>query len=162
MKKLLIIRSVSFQQLDLNLPEIKKRFPDYEISLLTHAHGVALAEKYQDIAKVYVYDYTGGFSVKNKVLDLEGKSFDALLVPVTNLTGCGFLNVLAFGTKIKSREYYMCNVVSEITKTGRAKVFWKRCLEGIQKVLAFLLAIPCAVIGIGGLLINLKGMKKSS
>lgn len=162
MKKMLIIRSVSFQQLDLNLPEIKKRFPDYEISLLTHAHGVALAEKYQDIAQVYVYPYTEGFSAKKKVPDLEGKTFDVLVVPVTNLTGCGFLNVLAFGTKIKSREYYMCNVVSDITKTGRGKIFGKRCLEGIQKVLAFLLSIPCAVIGIGGLLINLKGMKKSS
>ncbi len=46
MKNILIIRSVSFQQLDLNLPAIKEKYSPCSISLLTHEHGVKLAEQF--------------------------------------------------------------------------------------------------------------------
>lgn len=122
MKELLIIRSVSFQQLDMNLPAIRKAYPNCQISLLTHEHGVKLAKKYKDIAQIYVYPYKGGFKKSNKVPDFADKEFEAVVVPVTNLSGVGFDNVLAYATTIKSREFVLCTVTSELKQITRHKV----------------------------------------
>lgn len=155
MKELLIIRSVSFQQLDLNLPEIMKRFPGYRISILTHEHGVELAKKYKEISHIYVYPYTESFHKKHKVPALKNKVFDAVIIPVTNITGVGFLNVLAYGLNIRSREYYMCNVVSDISQVSIGMIHSKRAhgalYQGISWAVTLLLSvvmIPVVCIGL--------------
>lgn len=146
-KNLLIIRSVSFQQLDLNLPEIQKAFPNYNISILTHAHGEKLAKKYSFIKKVYIYEYEGAFNKKNKVKSLSDTEWDAVLVPVTNISGESFLNVLAFGTSIKAKKYFMCNVVSEITELSSKKIFLKKARGLLCKTAACILTVPAALLG---------------
>ncbi len=147
MKQLLIVRSVSFQQLDLSLPEILKAFPDTELSILTHEHGVLLAEKYSSIKNVYVYPHKGGFSFFKKAASLSGKSFDYLLLPVTNITGAGFVNVLAFGLSVQAREKYIVNVVSDIKKISHAEIILKIISTWLFKGLAALFAfLTCAVL----------------
>lgn len=136
MKELLIIRSASFQQLDLNLPEIKKKFPNYKISILTHEHGVKLAEKYEDIKQIYVYPYKDGFSIKRKVKKFNNKIFDALIVPVTNVSGAGFSNVLLFSLSIKAKKKYQCNVISEIKEYTDATIMLGELIRLIYKVIA--------------------------
>ncbi|KGR90096.1 hypothetical protein CD30_13620 [Ureibacillus massiliensis 4400831 = CIP 108448 = CCUG 49529] len=110
-KRLLIIRSASMQQLDKNLPEIVKTFPEYQIDMLTHEHSVKLVEKYDVIKNVIVYPYNGSFDVNRKV-DVD--TYDAVLVPVTNLSGSSFYNVLNFSLTIKAEKRFICNLVSEI------------------------------------------------
>lgn len=146
MKSLLIIRSVSFQQLDLNLPEIKKKFPDHKVCLLTHPHGLELAKKYKDIDEVYSYDYTGAFQSKNKVPQIQGTSFDAVIIPVTNLSGSSFENVLQYGVSIRAKEYYMCNLISEITRITKGGVWTKKVLCNVYRLIAVILAIPCTLM----------------
>lgn len=160
MKELLVIRSVSFQQLDLNLLEIQKKFPGSRISLLTHEHGVKLAEKYNDIDQIYVYPYEGSFNKKYKVLELEGKSFDAIIIPVTNITGCSFLNVLAFGLGIKSKKYYMCNVISEIQEITRMKITMEKIRGNVYKILAAILTIPIVLASLVYLPFKLKSLER--
>ncbi|HOJ78739.1 MAG TPA: hypothetical protein PLZ08_11310 [Bacillota bacterium] len=113
MKELLIIRSVSFQQLDRNLVAILERYPEHRISILTHEHGVLLAQKYKGIGHVYVYPYKEGFKFKNKVPAFQDKNFDVVIVPVTNITGAGFFNVLLFSLSLKAAQRVLCNVRSE-------------------------------------------------
>lgn len=122
MKDLLIIRSVSFQQLDKNLVSILDRFTDHEISLLTHEHGLLLAQKYKAINRVYVYPYKGSFNRKHKVKDFKGKVFDLVIIPVTNRTGAGFFNVLMFSLSIKAKKRIICNVVSDLREISKIDI----------------------------------------
>lgn len=155
MKELLIIRSVSFQQLDMNLPAIRKAYPDCQVSLLTHEHGVKLAKKYKDIAQIYVYPYKGGFKKSNKVPDFADKEFEAVVVPVTNLSGVGFDNVLAYATTIKSREFVLCTVTSELKPITRSKIRTVRMrnflFKGVAALLSVILAVPVVIVLLGGM-----------
>lgn len=153
MKELLIIRSASFQQLDLNLPEIKKKFTNYKISILTHEHGVKLAEKYEDIEQIYIYDYKDGFSIKRKVKKFQNKVFDALIVPVTNVSGAGFSNVFLFSLSIKAKKKYQCNVISEIKEYTNKNIIIGECRRFIYKIIAGVCTVGF-VIGIIILLIG--------
>lgn len=146
MKRLLIVRSVSFQQLDLNLPEIKKKFPEHEICLLTHPHGVELAKKYNDIDRVFTYDYKGPFQSRNKVADINGMDFDVVIVPVTNMSGSSFENVLQYGVSVKAQNYYMCNMLSEFTKLTKYGILFKRIKHTIFRGMAAVLTVPCLII----------------
>lgn len=146
MKELLIIRSVSFQQLDLNLTEIKKKFPNYRISILTHEHGVRLAKKYKDISNIYVYPYFGAFNKSNRVYALDGKKFDAIIIPVTNITGVGFNNVIKYGMTIKADERYICNVISKISKIGVASLLSKYIRFAICNILSIIISLPVIVV----------------
>lgn len=140
MKEILIIRSVSFQQLDLNLPAIKKAYPDCQISLLTHEHGVKLAKKYKDIANIYVYPYKSGFKKGNKVPDLADKKFEAVIVPATNLSGAGFDNVLAYAATISSQEIVLCSVTSKLQPITRQKIKALRIRNSLFQCFAVLLS----------------------
>ena len=136
MKELLIIRSVSFQQLDLNLEKIMEQFPGYRISLLTHEHGVKLAEKYDKIEEIHVYDYKAGFGWSRKAGSLKGKRFAAVVIPVTNISGAGFSNVLLFSLTVKTERRYLCNVVSEIRELSVPGILAGLLLRGIYRGLA--------------------------
>lgn len=149
MKNILIIRSVSFQQLDLNLPAIKEKYSPCSISLLTHEHGVKLAEKYSDIDKIYTYPYKEGFNIRNTVSELENTEFDVVIVPVTNITGSGFFNVLKFSKSIKCKERVICNVVSEIKSFTMSNIYWmqiKNNLMSIVSVFATVLLLPIIIL----------------
>lgn len=160
MKELLIIRSVSFQQIDLNLPEIKKKFPEYKISILTHEHGVELAKKYKDIYHIYVYEYLGAFSKKNKVKELADKKFDAVIIPVTNITGVGFLNVLKYGFTINSKEYFVCNVISDIKIITRNKIVGEYIKGVANGIISSVMTIPFLVFGLPYLIFWMRKIEK--
>lgn len=159
MKELLIIRSASFQQLDLNLPEIRKRFPNYTISILTHEHGVKLAEKYEDIKKIYVYPYKDGFSIKRKMKKFFNKTFDAIIVPVTNISGTGFSNVFLFTLSIKAKRKYQCNVISEIKEYTNIEIIYKELIRLVYKIIAGICTIVFGIGIIGVLISQILGRK---
>ncbi|MED0670811.1 hypothetical protein P4S95_11435 [Aneurinibacillus aneurinilyticus] len=149
MKTLLIIRSASMQQLDKNLVEIEKRFSDYEIHMLTHEHSIKLVEKYKSIKQIYVYPYKSGFSAGNKVDELRGKEFDAVLIPVTNITGAGFFNVLRFSFMLRAKQRFICNLISDIWEVTSGEIRWM----GIKNVL---MSIASAILaGIAGIFVLL-------
>lgn len=120
MKSLLLIRSVSFQQLDNNLAHIRAAFPDHSIHLLTHEHGRRLAEKYTAIANIVIYPHCGAFTAGIEIPDLG--PYDAVLVPVTNLSGAGFINVFQFAASLPAERLYCCNLVGKIAAHSRAEI----------------------------------------
>ncbi|HOP74684.1 MAG TPA: hypothetical protein PLC07_06465 [Bacillota bacterium] len=145
MKELLIIRSVSFQQLDKNLAAIAKAYPDHRISILTHEHGVMLAQKYRQVNDIYVYPYKEGFKLKNKVPVLKDKTFDVVIVPVTNITGAGFFNVLLFSLGLKASKRVLCNVRSEFKEVRRFSVL---CLGLKNLAISVLSSVSTAVLAV--------------
>lgn len=160
MKNILIIRSVSFQQLDLNLPAIKEKYFPCSISLLTHEHGVKLAEKYSDIDKIYTYPYKEGFNIRNTVSELKNIEFDVVIVPVTNITGSGFFNVLKFSKSIKCKERVMCNVVSEIKSFTMSNIYWMQIKNNFMSVVSLFATALLSPIMILLLLFRLSKIKK--
>ncbi len=161
MKNILIIRSVSFQQLDLNLSSIKEKYSPCSISILTHEHGVKLAEKYSDIDKVYVYPYKDGFNIANKVKELSDANFDVLVVPVTNINGGGFFNVLKFSKSIRADERVMCNVISDIKSFTIGKIYWMQIKTAIMQIVSFLGTLIISPLVLILLLLKLKGIEKN-
>lgn len=159
MKNILIIRSVSFQQLDLNLSSIKERYSPCKISLLTHEHGVKLAEKYSDIEKVYVYPYKSGFSISNKVDQLSNVNFDVVVIPVTNINGGGFFNVLKFSKSINAKERVICNVISSIIPFTTRSVYFLEIKSFLMKSISILLTAILSPIILIILLLKLNLIK---
>jgi hypothetical protein len=139
MKEILIIRSVSFQQLDKNLPVIKERYRDYKISVLTHEHGALLAQKYRDVDTVYIYPFREGFLYKNKANAINDKNFAAVIVPVANITGAGFFNVLKFSLSIKTEQRVICNVISAMNEIKPAAIRLTGIRNGIISALSMTL-----------------------
>lgn len=160
MKNILIIRSVSFQQLDLNLPAIKEKYGECKISLLTHEHGVKLAEKYSDIEKIYVYPYKDGFNIANKVKELADIKFDVVVVPVTNINGGGFFNVLKFSKSINTKERVICNVISDISSFTMGNIYLLEIKSFLMKVIAILVIVIISPIILITLLFKLKCIEK--
>jgi len=141
MKELLIIRSVSFQQLDKNLVAILERFPDHKISLLTHEHGVLLAQKYKAIEQIYVYPYKEGFAYRRKVKELKDREFDTVIIPVTNLSGAGFMNVFLFSLALKAKQRFVCNVVSEFRRVSKTSILLMGLRNQLFSSLSILLTL---------------------
>lgn len=157
-KELLIIRSVSFQQLDTNILEIKKMFPEHRISILTHAHGDRPAQKYKMVENIYIYHYHKAFKVTRRAKELNQKVFDVVIVPVSNITGAGFLNVILFSFTIKARRRLLCNLISAIYRLSFGKIIWmclkNMAISAVAALLTLIAAIPVAFI----LLVKLKSL----
>ncbi|AQR96977.1 hypothetical protein [Clostridium saccharoperbutylacetonicum] len=160
MKNILIIRSVSFQQLDLNLPAIKEKYSPCKLSLLTHEHGVKLAEKYSDIENIFIYPYKDGFNLADKVKELSDINFDVVVVPVTNINGGGFFNVLKFSKSINSKERVMCNVISEIKSFTIGKIYCMEVKTAIMQIISLLGTLIISPLVLIILLLKLKGIEK--
>ncbi|URZ00931.1 hypothetical protein [Clostridium felsineum] len=160
MKKLLIVRSASFQQLDLNLKAIEEKYKGYEISMLTHEHGVKLAEKYNDIKNIYVYRYKESFKKGNSVKEIENIKFDVIIVPVTNISGAGFFNVFKYALSINGDKIVMCNVVSELKDVSVSSLYVMRISNFIFRIVAFLITGVLGVILTPVLLWKFKSVRK--
>ncbi|PKM82364.1 MAG: hypothetical protein CVU89_05010 [Firmicutes bacterium HGW-Firmicutes-14] len=160
MQEVLIIRSVSFQQLDKNIKAIREKYRNCRISLLTHEHGVKLAEKYKNIYRVYVYPYQGSFSYGKPVKELENRDFDTVIIPVTNISGAGFSNVCLFALTIKAKKYVICNMVSDLREISRAGVFAVVAKNAVISVLASLFTVLIGVVVLPILPLLLRSLEK--
>lgn len=127
--------------------------------MLTHEHGVKLVEKYTHIEKVYVYPYKDGFNVKNRVDELSNKSFDVVVVPVTNINGGGFFYVLKFSKSINVKERAMCNVISDINTFSMTYVYWLEIKNFFMKVISILGTIIISPVVLILLLLKLKSIE---
>ncbi|MFD3271572.1 glycosyltransferase family 9 protein [Paenibacillus dendritiformis] len=137
-QNVLIIRSASYQQLDKNLSTIQKHFPDAKLSILTHEHGLDMANKYNDIDKVYVYSHKGGFNFLNKASNIRKRHFDDVIVLVSNLSGLGFFNVLLFSLTIKCKRRWICNLVSDLKLTTTLQIMGRGIRNLVYKLISII------------------------
>lgn len=147
-KKILIIRSVSFQQLDKNLAGVKETFPapGTTFYLLTHAHGMARAGQYGMFAEIIDYQSRKDFSFFHLPRRLKKEEFHAVIVPVTNNTGAGFLNVFAAALRIKTEKIYRCTPASDIRQTPRKEIISRLLKATFFSALAFILTLGSLLI----------------
>lgn len=146
MKRLLIVRSVSFSQLDINMPQIEKQFQGYQIDVLTNSSSVDTVKKYKCINKVYIYNFDGSFNKKNVVKEIKDQKFDVVIILVNNVSGLFFENVIHFGYSIKAEKYYICNMASELKKITRLNLISNDLLNISIKLIASVLTLPIVVI----------------
>jgi hypothetical protein len=139
-KRALIIRSASFQQLDKNLPDIVSQLPAYTFDMLTHEHGIKLAQKYEMIDKVISYPYKDSFHYKNKVKELNDISYDVVIILVTNITGVGFWNVIRFAFTVSGKQYLQCNMQSELMSFSKKRILWRSIQLKSIKLVSILIA----------------------
>jgi len=126
-KRILIVRSVSLQLLDRLLPEVFRIFGiDNEYILLSHSHAVERCKKYKGISNIIGYSEKGDFKFGKLPEDVKEGVFDIIIVPVSNFTGAGFLNVFYMAAKIKSKEIFMLNVKGELRRIRRSWIMKKR------------------------------------
>jgi hypothetical protein len=149
-RQVLLIRSASFQQLDRNLPELEKAFPNHEFNMLTHEHGVESARRYGLLKHVYAYPYKESFDYCRKPVGLPEERFDSVIVPVSNLTGAGFMNVLLFSLRIPARKRYLCNMASEIREITAFSILAQGAMDAVYKaaalLLTFALMLPASLL----------------
>jgi hypothetical protein len=147
-KKILIIRSVSFQQLDKNLGRIKEMFPTpgATFHLLTHSHGIVRAATYGMFAEIIDYRGRKDFSFFHLPKRLKKEKFHAVIVPVTNKTGAGFLNVFAMALRIKTEKIYRCTPGSDIRQTPRKEIVSRLLKATFFSAIAFILTLGALVI----------------
>lgn len=147
-KKILIIRSVSFQQLDKNLDRIKETFPEPDtiFYLLTHSHGIERAGKYRLLSEIIDYQSRKDFSFFHLPKRLKKEKFHAVVVPVTNKSGAGFLNVFAMALRIKAEKIYRCTPGSDIRRTPRKEIFYRLFKATFYSALAFILTLGSLLI----------------
>jgi hypothetical protein len=142
-KKNLLIRSVSFQQLDKNLGRIMEIFPTTGATfyLLTHSHGIVRAGKYGIFSEIIDYQSRKDFSFFHLPKRLKKEKFHAVIVPVTNKTGAGFLNVFAMALRIRTEKIYCCTPASEIRQTPRKEIISRLLKATFFSALAFILTL---------------------
>ncbi len=160
MKKLLIVRSASMQQLDKNLKTIIKKFPDYEYHMLTHEHSVKLVEKYDVIKKIIVYPYKESFSIKRQVPELKNETYDVVIIPVANLTGAGFFNVFQFSLSLKAKKRVVCNLISDLWDITPGQIRWMRIKHIMMSIISMAGSMIAGLFVLWLLPLKLKRLEK--
>ena len=158
MKKVLIVRSVSFQLLDKLFPKIKALFNTADFSILTHPHGVAIAQATKSYEQVISYNRMQNFTFWKPIPQELHRSFDVVVVPVSNLSSGGFCNVLLFSLKIKASARYTCNSVGQLRPITTKDIVLKWLNSILFKALAllftFIIGIPIVLLSGGFLVVN--------
>lgn len=147
-KKILIIRSVSFQQLDKNLGPLKEMFaaPDTIFYLLTHAHGIERAGQYGLFTEIIDYETRKNFSFFHMPRRLKEEIFEAVIVPVTNKSGAGFLNVFLAVLRMKTKSIYGCTPASDIWVISRPQIFSRLLKATFFSAIAFVFTLGSLLI----------------
>jgi hypothetical protein len=141
----LIIRSVSFQQLDKNIIAIAEKFPGH-LYLLTHVHGMLSAMKYSQLKGAIPYESRRNFSFFYMPPVFRFPAFDNTIIPVTNLSGKGFLNVFLLAFRIRTKHIFICNLNSEIRPLSRLSILQKALVSLFTSIISLILTLPALII----------------
>jgi len=160
-RRLLIVRSVSFQQLDLLLPPLRGAFPEHRFELLTHAHGLAIARTYPEFQVVHSYPHAGSFRFGMPVPDLGSTEFDVVLVPVASMGGGGYFNVLLFAFGLAARQRLICLPDGSIRPLTAGGVLARAARHLGLALVAGLAAVPLGLAAMLALPLILGGLKRS-
>ena len=99
----------------------------------------------------------GGATVAH---ELSNKKFDVVVVPVTNINGGGFFNVLKFSKSIITKERVICNVISDISSFTMGYIYLLEIKNFFMKFIAILSTVIISPIIFIILLVKLKFIEK--
>jgi len=138
-RKVLILRSVSLQQLDQNLPAVQAAFPGAEFHLLTHPHAVAECHKVPGLAQVIPLPSAAPFSPFRLPGGIRRQGYATVVVPVSNISGVGFANVFLTALASGAQDIYRCNLVSEIARIEKTALLGRFLVSFPLRLLALTL-----------------------
>ena len=114
--RILVIKSVSFKELDIALEHVKNEQPDHEIELLLHAPSVLLDEVYPFINRFHFYVEEGKIEKKYLPSEVKKTRYDEVVVPVNKRFGRGFYNVLLAAKSIEAERIIMYEIGKDTAK----------------------------------------------
>ena len=148
MKNILVIRCTNLQHLDKVFEKLRCDFPGAKTALLTHRHGALAAGAYTDT--VAVYPYTENYGYLRPMKSLNAMNFDAVIVPVGNISGSGFLNVFLFTLTIKAASRFTCNTALELKPLSKAKIIGLLLRNTLYAAAAGALTIAAGAVLLAG------------
>jgi hypothetical protein len=143
-KNILVIRCTNLQHLDKVFMKLKAEFPGARAALLTHRHGALQAEAYTET--VVVYPYTENYGFLRSLKSLDDMNFDAVVIPVGNISGSGFLNVFMFALTIKAASRFTCNLALALTPLSKTKIIALLLRNGIYTAISGALTIAAGAV----------------
>ncbi|ABZ83334.1 hypothetical protein HM1_1242 [Heliomicrobium modesticaldum Ice1] len=139
----LVIRSVPFQQMDKIIPALTREFPGHRLAVLTHPHGVQMASSYAEVDEVIPYSQPGSFDREYIPEAVKARVWDVVIVPVANVSGSGFYNVLRFGAAIAALSRFLINLPGELKPFTPGGLIWGGSVNGMRALLA---AVGAAIL----------------
>ncbi|MCG6552233.1 MAG: hypothetical protein L7F77_07890 [Candidatus Magnetominusculus sp. LBB02] len=147
-KRILVIRCTNLQHLDKVFQRLRAEFPGAATALLTHRHGALQAADYTET--VIVYPYTENYGFYRGYKPLNDMNFDAVVVPVGNVSGSGFLNVFLFSLTIKTGQRLMCNLPLELKPISKVKIIAMAIRNGLYTAIGGVLTAAAAAVFVVG------------
>ncbi|MBM7866714.1 hypothetical protein GTO89_08155 [Heliobacterium gestii] len=136
----LLIRAVSFQQIDKIVPALVQEYPGMKLAILTHAHGRDMAAGYGEVDEVLVYPEVGSFDPAKVPEAVRSRRWDTVVAPVANVSGSGFYNVLRFSLAIPARQHVQINLPGQLSPLTSAGLMATGARNGAFTLLAALAA----------------------
>lgn len=134
---ILIIRSTSNQHLALALRRLRREYPQGNMDVLTHAHCVESIGELDGVRDILPYPPSQYFTPF--LLPVLKKKYPVVVVPVSNLTGSGYENVLLLALRLKKEKILLCNLGGELIPLSTQTI--------LARTFRFLLFVPIAVLG---------------
>jgi hypothetical protein len=103
----LLLRSISFQLLDLQWPRLTGRFAGQPVTILTHDHSLAEASGYPGVSRVIRYPGRGRFHWRMARQAVAGQHYRQLVVPLSTAGGGGQLNLVWAGLMLPADERWL-------------------------------------------------------
>lgn len=125
----LLVRSTSLQHTALVLDKLKIRFQTIRLDILTHTHAVESLKSLTGVREIIKFPYKGSFGGSRLYTGslskiLINKKYDLVVVPVENISGIGYENVIAMAAGIRPLKIAVCNKAGEISVMSRLDVWW--------------------------------------
>ena len=144
-KKILIIRSISMQQLDNLMSKLYTEYPEDDLYILTHSHAIKRCEKYKNITEIIDYERINNFSIFHIPKNINEHDFDIIIIPVTNISGVGFFNVFLMSLRIKSKKLFLYNLQSKKKERKKREIifnFFKSILFSTISIFVTIILSP--------------------
>ncbi|MBI5187389.1 MAG: hypothetical protein HZA01_16910 [Nitrospinae bacterium] len=133
---ILIIRSTSIQHLALVIRRVSSLYPGARIDVLAHPHSVESVKQMSGVNSIITYPSASDFS-PFAIGDFPRNSYPLVVVPVSNMSGAGYENVLLLALRFRKRQIVMCNKNGEVISLPLKKI--------LERALWRFASIPLAV-----------------
>lgn len=133
---ILIIRSTSIQHLALVIRRVSSLYPGARIDVLAHSHSVESVKQMNGVSSIIAYPSTRDFS-PFIIGCLPLNNYHLVVVPVSNISGAGYENVLLLALRFRKKQVVLCNKNGEMISLPLKKI--------LEKALWLFASIPLAV-----------------
>ncbi len=159
--RILIIRTIQFALLERLLLELRKRFPDAKISVLTNLQQLERVDQLEEIEHVFGVHARRDYSITNiglrNIFRIRKCNFDQVIMPHMQAGFGGFGNVLLLLPLLKIRKWQHCSTDWKMI-TLKKSSFWVLVAKSALAAVVFL---PAAIlVTLGFLYIRLRTRKQ--